>query len=37
MYNSLKAGKPVVLDSLETFADGASMAKTGQLTFVFID
>eukprot|EP00178_Gracilaria_changii_P026855 TRINITY_DN83031_c0_g1_i1.p1 TRINITY_DN83031_c0_g1~~TRINITY_DN83031_c0_g1_i1.p1 ORF type:complete len:105 (-),score=13.61 TRINITY_DN83031_c0_g1_i1:80-394(-) len=37
MYNSLKVGKPVVLDSLETFADGASMAKTGQLTFQILN
>jgi threonine dehydratase len=34
MYNSLKAGKPIILDRIETFTDGASMAKTGNITFV---
>ena len=34
MYNSLKVGHPVVLDSLDTFVDGASMKKTGKIPFV---
>jgi threonine dehydratase len=34
MYNSLKAGEPIVLDSLETFVDGASMKNTGRIPFV---
>lgn len=33
MYNSLKLGEPVVLDSLETFVDGASMKRTGRIPF----
>ena len=36
MYNSLKAGSPVVLDTLETFVDGASMKRTGGIPFVII-
>jgi threonine dehydratase len=37
MYNSLKAGHPIVLDSLDTFVDGASMKKTGKIPFVTIN
>jgi len=37
MYNSLKAGHPIVLDSLDTFVDGASMKKTGKIPFVSIN
>lgn len=36
MYNSLKLGEPVVLDSLETFVDGASMKRTGRIPFVHV-
>lgn len=34
MYNSLKEGKPIILENLDTFVDGASMRKTGQIPFV---
>ncbi len=34
MYNSLKTGKRVILDELETFVDGASMKNTGQIPWV---
>jgi len=34
MFNSLKIGEPIVLDSLETFVDGASMKRTGRIPFV---
>jgi threonine dehydratase len=34
MYNSLKVGEPIVLDTLETFVDGASMKRTGKIPFV---
>jgi threonine dehydratase len=37
MYNSLKVGRPIVLDSLDTFVDGASMKKTGKIPFVSIN
>ncbi len=33
---SLKKGKPVVLDSVSTMADGIAVRKTGQLTFPLI-
>jgi threonine dehydratase len=35
MYNSLQIGKPIVLDTLETFVDGASMKRTGSIPFVY--
>lgn len=34
MYNSLKCGKKINLEELETFVDGASMKNTGQCPFV---
>jgi len=36
MYNSLKTGKKVSLEDLETFVDGASMKNTGQYPWVKI-
>jgi threonine dehydratase len=36
MYNSLQMNQPVVLDTLETFVDGASMKRTGRIPFVII-
>lgn len=33
LYKALEQGKPVNLDSIETFVDGASMKKTGQIPF----
>ncbi|MCW5909620.1 MAG: threonine ammonia-lyase IlvA [Cyclobacteriaceae bacterium] len=33
MKEALKAGKPVVLDSIQRFVDGASVKKVGELTF----
>ncbi len=33
MYNAFKAGKPVTLDVIDTFVDGASVKRTGELTF----
>ena len=36
MYNSLKEGKPITLDNLDTFVDGASMKKTGPIPFVHL-
>jgi threonine dehydratase len=33
MYEALKAGKPVVLDNIERFVDGASVKRVGDLTF----
>ena len=36
MYNSLRDGRPVLLDSLETFVDGASMKQTGRIPFVLL-
>lgn len=33
MKEALKAGKPVVLDSIQRFVDGASVKKVGDLTF----
>jgi threonine dehydratase len=33
MYEALKAGKPVTLDYIDTFVDGASVKRTGDLTF----
>ena len=33
MYKAFKAGKPVTLDSIDTFVDGASVKRTGDLTF----
>lgn len=34
MFNSLKTGKIVNLDELETFVDGASMKNTGRCPWV---
>ena len=33
MYEAFKAGKPVMLESIDTFVDGASVKRTGELTF----
>jgi threonine dehydratase len=33
MYEALKAGHPVTLDSIERFVDGAAVKKVGDLTF----
>jgi len=33
MYEAFKAGKPVTLQSIETFVDGASVKRTGDLTY----
>jgi threonine dehydratase len=33
MYEAFKAGKPVTLESIDTFVDGASVKRTGDLTF----
>lgn len=33
MHNALKAGKPVTLDCIDTFVDGASVKRTGDITF----
>ncbi len=33
MYEAFKAGKPVTLESIDTFVDGASVKRTGELTF----
>ncbi len=33
MKEALKAGKPVVLDSIQRFVDGASVKKVGEITF----
>lgn len=35
MKEALKAGKPVVLDQIQRFVDGASVKKVGDLTFEF--
>lgn len=36
MKEALKAGKPVVLDRIERFVDGASVQKVGDITFELI-
>lgn len=33
MYEAIKAGKPVTLDSIDRFVDGASVKRVGDLTF----
>ncbi len=33
MYHALEAGKPVSLDSIEQFVDGASVKRVGDITF----
>lgn len=33
MYEALKAGKPVTLDSIDRFVDGAAVKRVGELTF----
>lgn len=33
MYEALKAGKPVTLDNIERFVDGAAVKRVGDLTF----
>ena len=33
MHEAFKAGKPVTLDSIDTFVDGAAVKRTGELTF----
>jgi threonine dehydratase len=33
MKEALKAGKPVVLDKIQRFVDGASVKKVGDITF----
>jgi threonine dehydratase len=35
MTEALKAGKPVVLDKIQRFVDGASVKKVGDITFSF--
>lgn len=35
MTEALKAGKPVVLDKIQNFVDGASVKKIGDITFEF--
>lgn len=35
MTEALKAGKPVVLDKIQNFVDGASVKKVGDITFEF--
>lgn len=32
MYNAFKAGKPVTLDTIDTFVDGASVKRSGDIT-----
>lgn len=34
MYEALKAGHPVTLDSIERFVDGAAVKRVGELTFL---
>ncbi len=36
MYNSIKAGKPVCLDSVKTIADGIQVKEPGELTFKLV-
>ncbi|MBX2961922.1 MAG: threonine ammonia-lyase IlvA [Cyclobacteriaceae bacterium] len=36
MTEALKAGKPVTLDSIQRFVDGASVKKVGAITFSYI-
>jgi len=33
MHEAFKAGKPVTLDSIDTFVDGVAVKRTGELTF----
>jgi threonine dehydratase len=33
MYEALKAGKPVTLENIERFVDGAAVKRVGDLTF----
>ena len=33
MYAAFKEGKPITLESIDTFVDGASVKRTGELTF----
>ena len=33
MYEAFKAGRPVTLDCIDTFVDGASVKRTGDLTY----
>jgi threonine dehydratase len=33
MYEAFKAGEPITLDSIDTFVDGASVKRTGDLTY----
>jgi len=33
MYHAIKAGHPVTLDNIETFVDGASVNRVGDITF----
>jgi threonine dehydratase len=33
MYKAFEAGKPVTLDEIDTFVDGASVKRTGDLTY----
>ena len=33
MYKAFKEGKPVTLDCIDTFVDGASVKRTGDITF----
>ncbi len=33
MYEAFRAGGPVTLENIETFVDGASVKRTGDLTY----
>jgi len=37
MYEALKAGHPVTLDSIERFVDGAAVKRVGDVTFSVLD
>lgn len=36
MFEALKAGHPVTLDSIERFVDGAAVKRIGDITFLFV-
>lgn len=37
MYNSIKAGKPITLEKIDTFVDGAAVKSTGKKTFEIVN
>ena len=37
MYDSVKAGHPLMLDNVETFADGIAVKQPGDLTFSLVE